>query len=179
MATQANVGVRMRRALDNLRLHGRVAPVIVGRRLHARFAACLGAAALIASLAPADAIANVAVRQSSIVEGQIFEYSPFAFEVGFSEPVQLVQAHLVDQDGQPTPVDLSAYRSRAANFVVELPVLLPHGYRLSWRVRSVNGVESRGSVGFVVKGCLEPRLADGRPNPAITPVTSSSPPRPR
>jgi methionine-rich copper-binding protein CopC len=110
-----------------------------------------------ASASPADA--NVAVRQTSIAEGETFELSPFAFEVRFSEQVQLVNASLIDQEGRASPLDLSFYRQRAQSFVIELPVLLPHGYRLSWRVRGASGPDVQGSVGFVVKGCLDPRAA--------------------
>jgi methionine-rich copper-binding protein CopC len=113
-----------------------------------------------ASMAPLPASA-LAVQTMSIAEGESFEFSPFAFEVRFSERVQLVSARLVDQEGRATPVDMSFYRARAQAFVIELPVLIPHGYRLSWKVRTPAGAEQQGSVGFLVKGCLDPRLAQG------------------
>lgn len=104
--------------------------------------------------------AHAATAQTvSIAEGEEFEFSPFALEMRFSERVQLVAMRLVDQEGRATPVDLSFYRQSAQDFVVELPVLVPHGYRLSWRVRDARGSERAGSVGFLVKGCIDPRQA--------------------
>jgi len=113
-------------------------------------------ACLLLSAAPAQA---AGVQAMSIAEGEEFEFSPFAFEVRFSEQVQIVSAGLVDQEGRATAIDLSFYRRRAQDFVIELPVLVPHGYRLSWRVRDARGGERAGSVGFLVKGCLDPRQA--------------------
>lgn len=118
---------------------------------------------MILACALAGALASPAqattVQTMSIAEGEEFEFSPFAFEVRFSERVQIVSARLVDQEGRATPIDLSFYRQRAQDFVIELPVLIPHGYRLSWRVRDTQGAERAGSVGFLVKGCIDPRQA--------------------
>lgn len=111
------------------------------------------------ALVPAPVAHAANAQTMSIAEGEEFEFSPFAFEVRFSERVQLVGMRLVDQEGKATPVDLSFYRQRAQDFVIELPVLVPHGYRLSWRVRDANGSERAGSVGFLVKGCIDPRQA--------------------
>lgn len=123
----------------------------------------LALAALLLAAAPiSSAAAAAAVREASIAEGEIFELSPFAFEVRFSEQVQLVNAVLVDQEGRASPLDLSFYRQRSQSFIIELPVLLPHGYRLSWRVRSAVGPDQQGSVGFIVKGCLDPRAASAQ-----------------
>lgn len=107
------------------------------------------------ALTPAGAV--VAVRETSIAEGETFELSPFAIEVRFSQAVQLVNARLVDQQGREAPLDLSFYRAPAQAFVIELPVLPPHGYRFVWRVRGGQGPDQQGSVGFIVKGCEDPR----------------------
>ena len=112
-------------------------------------------AAVLMVAAPAQA--SVGLRNASIAEGEIFEISPFAVEMRFSQPVQLVGARLVDQEGREAPLDLSFYRARAEAFTIELPVLVPHGYRLHWKVRSAGGVEQTGSLGFLVKGCDDPR----------------------
>lgn len=112
---------------------------------------------LLAALSAPAASANVGVRATSIAEGEIFELSPFALEVQFSQAVQLVNARLVDQEGREAPLDLSFYRGRSQSFVIELPVLVPHGYRFHWRIRAAAGADQQGSVGFVVKGCDDPR----------------------
>jgi methionine-rich copper-binding protein CopC len=127
--------------------------------------------ALIWFAAP-SAGATVAVREASIAEGETFEFSPFAFEVRFSESVQLVNARLIDQEGRDAPLDLSFYRQRAQSFVIELPVLLPHGYRLSWSVRGASGPDQQGSVGFVVKGCVDPRVVADRAASASPAIAS-------
>lgn len=124
------------------------------RRL-GRLSAILIAAVAVGAALPAHA--SVAVRQVSIAEGEVMELSPFAFEVRFSQQVNLVNARLTDQEGRDVPLDLSFYRNRADNFVIELPVLPPHGYRLSWRIRGATGPDQQGSVGFVVKGCDDPK----------------------
>ena len=110
----------------------------------------------------AAASASVPVRETSIAEGAQFDLSPFSFSVAFGGPVDLVDARLVDQEGLVTPIDLSFTRTRAALFVLELPVLVPHGYRLYWRVRERGGALTNGSVGFVVKGCDDPKLKPAR-----------------
>lgn len=111
------------------------------------------------SVAFAPPVLAASAQSMSIAEGEAFEFSPFAFEVRFSESVRIVDMRLVDQEGRVTAVDLSFYRQRAQEFVVELPVLIPHGYRLSWRARDAAGDERVGSVGFLVKGCIDPRAA--------------------
>lgn len=111
------------------------------------------------AVVPAPPAFAVSAQTMSIAEGDEFEFSPFVFEVRFSQRVQLVDMRLVDQEGRATAVDLSFYRQRAQEFIVELPVLVPHGYRLSWRVRDAAGGERVGSVGFLVRGCLDPRAA--------------------
>lgn len=104
------------------------------------------------------ASAAVPTREQSIVEGALFDLSPFSFTVRFASSVDLIDAHLVDQDGKVTPIDLSFSRTRAALFVLELPVLVPHAYRLYWRIRDRDGAHTQGSVGFVVKGCDDPKV---------------------
>lgn len=115
------------------------------------------AATALAVAGAAEARLSTGVQTMSIAEGESFEFSPFAFEVRFADPVEIVHARLVDQEGRVTPVDLSFNRGRTRDFVIELPVLEPHGYRLTWRVRTERGVEQQGSVGFLVKGCDDPR----------------------
>jgi methionine-rich copper-binding protein CopC len=134
----------------------------------------LAAAFLAALFAMAGAgHAAATMRHASIAEGESFEFSPFAFELEFSEPVQLVGARLVDQEGKETPLDLTFYRSRSAGFVIELPVMLPHGYRLSWRARGGAGPDLQGSVGFVVKGCLDPRAASAGASAPATRIATA------
>jgi methionine-rich copper-binding protein CopC len=129
---------------------------MIGMARAGLFAVALASAAC---LVTSPAHASVGVEKVSIVEGETFEFSPFSFEVHFTQSVQLVHARLIDQEGRDAPLDLSFYRKRAQSFVIELPVLLPHGYRLSWRVRPASGADQQGSVGFIVKGCLDPRAA--------------------
>lgn len=110
----------------------------------------------------ADARAAVAARDLSIAEGARFDLSPFSFSVTFAANVEMLDARLVDQDGKVTAIDLSYARTRASLFVLELPVLAPHAYRLHWRVREPGGAQTQGSVGFVVKGCDDPKLGVAR-----------------
>lgn len=114
--------------------------------------------ALAASAAsPAVAHAEPAVRGWSVADGAEFEFSPFSITAKLQARATLVEARLVDQDGAAFPVDLSGVVRSGQEFVLELPVLPPHGYQLRLKTRDVRNSEAISTVGFKVKGCIEPR----------------------
>lgn len=119
-------------------------------------AAALAALALGFIGAPA-AEAAIATSTAGVIEGQVFDISPFSVTVRAGEAVTIVAARIVNSRGDMQDLDVSPYAARHREFEVELPVLEPHGYRLYFRVRSRTGEESVGSVGFVVRGCEDER----------------------
>lgn len=108
-----------------------------------------------AALASAPAHA-AALEEASIRNGETFDISPFSFYALYGTDVTLAGARLVDQDGKASDIPLGiVQRGRLVSF--DLPVLIPHGYRLEWRVRDALGLESRHHVSFLVRGCKDLR----------------------
>ncbi|NDC59830.1 MAG: hypothetical protein EBZ50_13610, partial [Alphaproteobacteria bacterium] len=101
--------------------------------------------------------AAIAGSASGLAEGQSFEISPFSMTLQLPGAARIVALRLVNSRGETQDIDASPYATPAGQFEVELPVLVPHGYRLYWRVRDARGEEGVGSVGFVVRGCEDER----------------------
>jgi hypothetical protein len=115
------------------------------------------AAALAALVFPSAAAATSAGSVSGLAEGQSFEISPFSMTLQLQSAARIVALRLVNSQGETQDIDAAPYATPAGQFEVELPVLVPHGYRLYWRVRDARGAEGVGSVGFVVRGCEDER----------------------
>jgi hypothetical protein len=100
---------------------------------------------------------GASLEKASIRSGEEFEISPFSFYASYSNDVTLAGATLVDQDRQVTAIPVGVVtRSKLVAF--DLPVLVPHTYRLAWRVREApGGPERTHQVSFVIRGCKTPQ----------------------
>jgi len=94
---------------------------------------------------------------AGFAEGETFEVAPFSVTIRSEIASRIVDLRIVNSVGEGVDLDTAAYSGPDKAFEVELPILAPHGYRLTWKLRDPRGRESVGSVGFVVRGCSDPR----------------------
>jgi hypothetical protein len=135
-------------------------------------AAAILATGSLASAAPAAA--GLAASADGVREGQVYDISPFSLTLRSERDARIVALRIVNGLGETQTIDVAPYAAAERMFEVELPVLVPHGYRLFWRLRDVSGMEGEGSVGFVVRGCKDER---GRKAPPETSLPQSAAPK--
>lgn len=92
---------------------------------------------------------------SSIEDGQVLTLAPFEFTLSYDRPVRVSAISLTDQDGVVSRLDASYTQRFNRTLAVEMPILKPHRYRLSWTGIDQSGRSFSGAVRFELLGCVE------------------------
>jgi copper transport protein len=98
-----------------------------------------------------QSMAHVTPRKSIPEDGAVLTESPTQLSIQFSDLAKFISLELAGSDGEVTKIDISEAKSVDGLVSVQIPLLQPDTYKVSWRVLSVDGHPVAGRFTFTIK----------------------------